>query len=155
MNVRMARESDISRLKDLLHQVLEIHAAGRPDIFISGTTKYSSAQLSEMIHNEKTPILVLCDENDITQGYAMCEVQKYDSDNMTDITTLYLDDLCIDEACRGKQYGTILYEAVKEYGRHIGAYHVTLNVWTCNPGAVKFYESMGMKVLKQMMEEIL
>jgi len=32
---------------------------------------------------------------------------------------------------------------------------VTLNVWSCNPSALAFYESMGMKVQKIGMETIL
>ncbi len=155
MKVRMAEEKDIGRLKDLLSQVLEIHAEGRPDIFVSGTTKYNNAQLAAKIHDENIPMLVLADDEDVVQGYAMCEIQHNKSNNMHDIITLYLDDLCVDETCRGKQYGKVLYEAVKEYGRKIGAYHVTLNVWECNGEGLKFYEAMGMKVLKRTMEEIL
>ena len=34
------------------------------------------------------------------QGYAFCIFQQYVNHNiMTDIKTLYIDDLCVDEAC--------------------------------------------------------
>ena len=66
--IRMARTTDIPRLIDLLHQVLEIHAAGRPDIFVSGTTKFREAELQSMIDNPKTPILVITDDEDVSQG---------------------------------------------------------------------------------------
>ena len=33
-----------------------------------------------------------------------------------------------------------------------GFYNITLNVWSCNPGAVKFYETMGLKPQKIGME---
>ena len=151
--IRMARTTDIPRLIDLLHQVLEIHAAGRPDIFVSGTTKFREAELQSMIDNPKTPILVITDDEDISQGYAMCDVQTYDAPNMTDIITLYIDDLCVDENARGKGFGAKLYEAVKEYGRSIGAAQINLNVWACNPSAMRFYERMGLKPLKYTMEE--
>jgi hypothetical protein len=41
MTIRLAQEKDIPKIIDLLQQVLEVHAKIRPDIFISGTTKYS------------------------------------------------------------------------------------------------------------------
>lgn len=151
----MANERDIPRLLDLLHQVLELHACGRPDIFVSGTTKYGHEELLAILHNPDTPVLVLCDDADNVQGYAMCEIQNSQGANMTDIRTLYLDDLCVDENCRGQQYGRKLYEAVREYGRSVGAYHVTLNVWSCNPSARQFYEAMGLKPMKTTMEDIL
>lgn len=37
----------------------------------------------------------------------------------------------------------------------IGFYNVTLNVWSCNPGAIKFYEAMGLVPQKIGMELVL
>lgn len=71
------------------------------------------------------------------------------------MTTLYLDDLCVDESCRGKQVGKSLYEAVLDLARSAGCYNVTLNVWSCNPGAMRFYEKCGLKQQKVGMELIL
>lgn len=43
MLIRRAEEKDIPKVIELLNQVLELHAVIRPDIFISGTTKYTEA----------------------------------------------------------------------------------------------------------------
>ena len=51
--------------------------------------------------------------------------------------------------------GAALYEYVKAYAKDQGFYNITLNVWTCNPGAVAFYEKMGLTPQKIGMEEIL
>lgn len=45
LNIRKAEPRDIPRILELLLQVLEVHAAGRPDLFKSGTTKYSPRSL--------------------------------------------------------------------------------------------------------------
>lgn len=58
MNIRRAEEKDIPRIIELLKQVLQIHADIRPDIFISGTTKYTTDELVEMINDDKKPILL-------------------------------------------------------------------------------------------------
>ena len=62
---------------------------------------------------------------------------------MTDIKTLYIDDLCVDETMRGKHIGKLLYNAALDYAREHGCYNLTLNVWSCNESAMKFYESCG------------
>ena len=48
MNIRKASTKDIPRIKELLQQVLEIHANIRPDIFIPGTAKYTEKELEIM-----------------------------------------------------------------------------------------------------------
>ena len=62
MNIRRAGEKDIPRLIELLQQVLDIHAKIRPDIFISGTTKYTNDELLQMILDDRNPIYVAVNE---------------------------------------------------------------------------------------------
>ena len=56
MEIRRAKKEDIARLLELLSQVLEIHAKLRPDLFMSGTTKYGKEQLDGMINDDAKPI---------------------------------------------------------------------------------------------------
>ena len=58
MNIRRAKEADIPNVLRLLSQVLEVHAAIRPDIFVSGTTKYGSEELAEMFADDRRPVYV-------------------------------------------------------------------------------------------------
>ena len=44
---------------------------------------------------------------------------------------------------------------VIDYARSHDYYNVTLNVWSCNPSAMKFYEAMGLKQQKIGMEMII
>ena len=74
---------------------------------------------------------------------------------LTDIKTLYIDDLCVDENQRGMHIGKKLYDYVVEYARREKFYNLTLNVWSCNESAMKFYESCGLKQQKVGMEMIL
>ena len=74
---------------------------------------------------------------------------------MTDVKTLYIDDLCVDELARGQHIGKILYDYVIEFARENGFYNVTLNVWADNKNALKFYEKLGLKIQKIGMEKIL
>ena len=156
MNIRRAEEKDIPRLIELLQQVLDIHAKIRPDIFISGTTKYTDDELLQMILDDTNPIYVAVDEKDLCMGYAFCQLREQPfSNNMVPFTSLFIDDLCVDQSLRGQHIGESLFEFVKAEAKRLGCYEVTLNVWAGNKSAEHFYEKMGMKTKERQMEYIL
>lgn len=153
--IRFAIEKDIPKIGDLLRQVCLVHHNGRPDVFKAGR-KYSDAQLRDLLADSTRPILVAVDETDAVVGYCFCVFQQHpDSTALTAIKTLYIDDLCVDETLRGQHVGRTLYDAALDLARESGCYNVTLNVWSCNPNALRFYERMGMIPQKICMEKIL
>ena len=155
-SVRKATEKDIPKILELLVQVDMVHHLGRPDIFKGPVTKYDAEELMVILQDDKTPVFVCVDENDVPLGHAFCvHKQELGSSVLTDIKTLYIDDICVDSAARGKHVGKTLYDHVIAYAREQGCYNVTLNVWTCNPGAMKFYEAMGLVPQRIVMEKVL
>ena len=153
--IRRATEKDIPKIEDLLLQVCLVHHNGRPDIFKVGR-KYAADELAAMLEDETRPILVCVDEDDCVMGYCFCIYQQHvDHAVMTDVKTLYIDDLCVDESLRGRHVGKELYEAALTLARESGCYNLTLNVWSCNPSALRFYEALGMTPQKIGMEQIL
>lgn len=156
MQIRRAAEKDIDRINELLGQVLEIHADIRPDIFIPGTTKYTNAELEEMMKDDDKPIYVAVDDEDYVMGYAFCQIRKQPfSNNMIQFDTMFIDDLCVDEEIRGKHIGEALFVFVKEEAKRRNCYDVTLNVWEGNNSARHFYDKMGLKVKESQLEIIL
>lgn len=153
--IRRAIEKDIPKLEDLLSQVDLVHHNGRPDIFKIGN-KYTTDELRILLTDPQRPILVCTDGQDEVLGYCFCIYQQHiDNTILTDIKTLYIDDLCVDEALRGKHIGKQLYEAALALAKESGCYNLTLNVWSCNPSALRFYESLGLVPQKIGMEIIL
>lgn len=156
ITVRRAEQRDSERIMQLLSEVLELHAKIRPDIFISGTTKYTQSELADIISSDNTPVFVAADDEDVVQGYAFCIMKQQPfSTNMKSFSTLFIDDLCVDENCRGQRVGTLLFDYVKEYAKARGCYDVTLNVWDGNDSARAFYKKKGMFVKETQMEIIL
>ena len=154
--IRRAKENDIPDVLKLLVQVCMVHHNGRPDLFKGPATKYTAEQLKEIFRDDRRPVFVLTNEDDKVLGYAFCVYQEHFGDNiLTDIRTLYIDDLCVDEDCRGQHIGKQLYEYVLDYARKNGFYNVTLNVWNCNESAMKFYQKCGLVPQKVGMEKIL
>ncbi len=156
MVIRRAKERDMEGLNRLLGQVLMVHHNGRPDLFKSGAKKYTDDQLKIILHDDTKPVFVAVDERECVLGYVFCVFQQHVNNNiLTDIKTLYIDDLCVDEECRGQHVGKKLYEFVVDYAKKTGCYNLTLNVWSCNEGAMHFYEKCGLKPQKVGMEMIL
>lgn len=155
MEIRRATVKDTDAINALLRQVLEVHHKGRPDIFKSDTKKYTDEELEKIISDDSKSIFVALD-GDIVKGYAFCVFQQYINNNiLTDIKTLYIDDLCVDKNFRGQHIGKQLYEYVIDFAKKNGCYNVTLNVWSCNENALRFYEKCGLVPQKIGMEKIL
>lgn len=156
MIIKRARIKDMEGINKLLKQVLMVHHNGRPDLFKADVKKYTDEELAAIIEDDSRPIFVALDEQDEVMGYAFCVYQQYINNNiLTDVKTLYIDDLCVDETLRGQHVGRQLYDYVLAFAKENNFYNVTLNVWSCNEGAMKFYEKCGLKPQKVGMEVII
>ena len=155
MTIRFACEADIPQMLDLLRQVELVHHGIRPDLFRDGGEKYDAEDLNRLLSDPTRPILAAVEE-DTMVGYAFCILQTVQNDPvLRNRKELYIDDLCVDEEIRGRHIGKQLYETVLSFAREQGCYNVTLNVWSCNESAMKFYQSCGLKPQKIGMETIL
>lgn len=155
ITVRPATKNDIPALMALLVQVNMVHHNGRPDLFKGPTTKYTVDELAAILAGDETPVFVGVDESGRVLGHGFCVLQHSGGRLMAEHDTLYIDDICVDESARGLGAGRAVYDHIVEYARQRGCYNVTLNVWTCNPGAMRFYEKLGMKPYRVGMETIL
>ena len=155
MDIRFAQPQDVAGILALLRQVGRVHHEGRPDLFRANAQKYGASQVLAMLDSFKSPIFVAV-EADKVLGYGFCQIKEYKNDPViADHVDLYIDDLCVDENCRGRHIGTEIYNAICRYAKQRRCYSVTLNVWSCNESAMKFYESLGLKPQKVGMENIL
>ena len=155
MTIRFAESRDIPGMIALLQQVGEVHHQIRPDLFRSGAQKYNETDLKNLLADPNRPILI-ADIEGAVAGYAFCILQETrDNPVLCDRKVLYIDDICVDEAMRGRGIATALYDRVIAFARELGCHSVTLNVWCGNDGAMYFYENCGMKPQKIGMETIL
>ena len=155
IKVRFAEEKDLPDIDRLLNQVNLVHHEIRPDLFNIGR-KYTNEQLKTILSDKNRPIFAAVDENDKLVGYCMTWFEQIVGDTIrTEVRTLYIDDLCVDENIRGKHIGATLYEQVKKYAKENGFYNITLHVWEGNDNAAAFYAKMGFKPQFTCLEEIL
>ena len=152
MTIRRATSAHIPGLLRLLYQVGEVHHQIRPDIFRPGAVKYTEKDLEALLLDENRPIFVAV-EADAVLGYCFCVIEDCRGTTvLTDRVEIYIDDLCVEESCRGQGIAKALYEHTCAWAKDLGCAFVTLNVWCGNDGAMKFYEKMGLTPRKIFME---
>ena len=155
MELRFADQRDIPGIIDLLQQVGEVHHTIRPDIFRDGAQKYDEAALEALLQDPARPIFAAAEDGKLL-GYCFCILQETKGNPvLRDDKTLYIDDLCVDENCRGQHVGRALYDYAEAFARTQGCRTVTLNVWCGNDSAMTFYEKRGMEPRNIYMEWIL
>ena len=156
MSIRLAQLKDIPDLLRLLEQILSVHHQARPDIFKGSGGKYSEEELEKLMEQDKTPIFVYENEDGQILGHLFVTIKEV-SDNpiLHPIKTLFIEDLCVEQAARGQKIGDQLYQFAVSYAKEIGCYNLTLNVWNDNEGALRFYQRQGMKPQETVMETII
>ena len=144
MTIRRAELRDIPGMIRLLYQVGGVHHAIRPDLFRAGARKYDETALAGLLKDESKPIFVAAEDGQVL-GYCFCQLRDYrGSGVLTDRLEVYIDDLCVEESCRGRGIARALYDHTCGWAKGLGCAFVTLNVWCGNDGAMAFYEKMGL-----------
>ena len=155
MQICLAHTGHIPARLRLLRQVGQVHHEIRPDIFRSGALKYEEAALRALLQDKDRPIFI-AEERGQVLGYCFCVLKDYRGSGVqTDRVELYIDDLCVEETCRGRGVATALYRHTAAWAKENGCSHISLNVWCGNDGAMAFYEAMGLRPRHIMMEQSL
>ncbi len=152
--IRLVQNKDLEAVNRLLGQVLLVHHQARPDLFRESGKKYSDKELLAIFADERTPVFVYEEGGDVL-AYAFCALLESHGGALNPFTTLYVDDLCVDEKARGRHIGRALFDYVKSFARERGCYNLTLRVWEGNEGAMAFYRAEGMNVQCTTMEVLL
>jgi len=150
--IRPAQKEDYPAVSRLLLQIAKQHAELRPDLF-RPKAKLSERSYRKLLKKaEKNPILVAVQENRVV-GHMFTEViQQKKKHHKQARRVFYIDDLCIDETCRGRGLGRKFMEEAALLARINRCDSLELNVFQCNEGAIRFYENMGFTVQRVTME---
>ena len=151
MLIRRAEISDIPDILRLLVQVCNVHQDIRPDIFKRDGVKYTESDLTDLLCDEARPVWCAVEDEHFL-GYCFCQWEITPDGSVGFARKeMYIDDLCVDDAARGKGVATALFRHVTAVAKAEGAKFITLNVWEGN-SALRFYEKMGMKPRKVFMD---
>ena len=157
MQIVPAQKRHIPGMIRLLRQVGAIHGQGRPELFRADALKYNEAQLEALLRDETSPIFI-AEDGDVL-GYCFCQTVEVPGNACVQARReLYIDDLCVDSAARGRGVGEKLYRHVCAWAKAQGFDYITLHVWDFPGSAEPFYRKMGMKnryfCMEQSLEEL-
>ena len=93
---------------------------------------------------DQTPIFVYENADGQILGHLFVTIKEV-SDNpvLHPIKTLFIEDLCVDQAVRGQKIGDQLYQFAVSYAKKIGCYNLTLNVWNDNEESPSLLSKTG------------
>ena len=154
MTIRKANKRDIPKIIDLLTQILEVHAALRPDIFEPGGIKYSAEQLEQLLDDGTATVCVAENDQGEVVGHIVYSIKSQPAHNRP-FDTLFIEDFCVDENARRQHVGQALFEHAKAEAQRLHCHALCLAVWEGNEPAQEFYRKMGMKPKLTQMELIL
>lgn len=154
--IRPAVKSDAEDVLGLLADILELHRKHRPDLFRDGSSgKYDAESFSALLKDPVSDVFV-ADEYGRAIGYIIFRIESGGwNPVLRDIKTLYIDDLCVSEAHRGKGIGSALMKTAEDWARTSGCHSVTLNVWEFNDSARGLYSRLGYSTQRREMEKLL
>ena len=96
-------------------------------------------RLEEIMESSYHDILLAVEDDEVV-GMVVVSIVM-----MTTRKNVYMEDLVVDENCRGKGIGGMMLEAVKDWGRNKGCQRLefTSTSRENKENAIKFYESHG------------
>jgi len=147
--VREAELDEIERIAPLKQQLTDAHAAGEPGRF--DPEPDFSAFVSYVVNKDMHLFVVEKDEKWV--AYALVRyVHSAPNVYMMERKFVHVEEVCVDKDCKRMGIGRILMEHIRQDARQKGYSHIQLDVWSFNEGAMQFYESLGMRTVRSLME---
>ncbi len=152
MSIRLAQIDDKLEVAKIFVQENKYHYDLQPDVFnVLSEDEILPDNWYEDILKSDTQHIYLLEENNSIAGLIMfTELHNLDT-LFKHKLTIYINELIVYQAHRGKGYGKALIEYVDLYATKHHADHIRLDVWENNPRAISVYEKSGYKIRKHNM----
>lgn len=143
--IRKAKNSDSAQLAELFSQLHRHHCEIAPHKHRMPSYEFFEKGIEEILSDDEQTVLVNCEESgNKINAYAVLKLIDYNSEQIISRRVCFIDCFAVAEGARRKGVGSLLFDAVKEFGREQGCNTVQLGVDAENGGAIKFYEKMGL-----------
>ena len=149
MIIRKLTLLDYEAADRLMQRLHDMHYEARPDLYIPIEHPYSLEEYEEKV-TSKQFISIAAEEDGEIVG--VCFVELRERSLMVELPVAVMNALCVDEAHQRKGIATKLFEESTRLAREAGAKRLDLMVWGFNDKARAFYEKIGMKEQRRIME---
>jgi ribosomal protein S18 acetylase RimI-like enzyme len=104
-----------------------------------------------VLSNPAQALLVARAAGQVVGVLLLQEMANPDDDIYRPRRYLYVDELMVAQAFRGRGIGRRLMEAAEHRALELGIEEIELNVWERNAGAIAFYEHLGYTTVRRRM----
>lgn len=150
--VRLAEEKDLPRVNEIRQQVNELHVKGRPDVFRPGFCPEMRERVYELWRSADSDVLVAERDGTICGMAAVEYLNKPESPYSKARKIYHVMEFGVDEACRRQGVGRELMDFIRADAEAKGFSRIELDMWTFNEAAQKFYEAIGFRTFRRLME---
>lgn len=150
MIIRKLTLLDYAAADRLMQHLHDMHVEARPDLYVAVEHPYSLEEYEEKVTSEKYISLAAEEEGKVV---GICFVELRDRSLMVEMPVAMMNALCVDEAHQRKGIATKLFEEAAKLAKNAGAKRLDLMLWGFNDTAGAFYEKLGMKEQRRILEQ--
>lgn len=152
LTVRYAKRDELERVNELRRAVSELHANGRPDIFRPGFGGDLSERVYSAFDDDDTDVIAAVCGGTVC-GFALVHrIDKPESPYMCARRIYHIEEFGVDSDFRRRGVGSALIGFCRSEAARMGFGRISLDVWSFNESALKFYESLGFRTSRSYME---
>jgi len=141
--LELARPGDREVVNALALQIHEMHVAWRPDIFEMVPELYPEARFLDAVKQRQ---LYVARIGGVVAGYVLLKIRDYDWPGVVRRKIMVIDELCVDELCRGQGIGTEMMAEIRVLAKAFLCTDLQLGVYPQNDEAVGFYQKCGFTI---------
>lgn len=141
--LQLATPEDREAVNHFALQVHALHVAWRPDIYEMVEELYPHDRFNEAIKQRQ---LYVAKVDGAAVGYVSLKIRDYDWPGVVRRKVMVIDEICVDELCRGYGIGTRMMEDVYALSKAFRCTDMQLGVYPHNDEAVSFYQKCGFTI---------
>lgn len=141
--LELARLSDREAVNAMAKQVHVMHVQWRPDIYEMVEEMYSEERFLNAVKDRQ---LYVAKIDGIVVGYVLTKIRSYDWHGVVKRKVMLIDEVCVEEACRGQGIGKEMMADIHALAKAFGCSDIQLGVYPQNDSAVGFYQKCGFTI---------
>ena len=149
MLIRPMLPEDFPAVSAMMDDLHALHVENRPDLYVPMSPIYPENVYLEKLHDPAT-LCLLAEIDGAAAGLCFVEMRKRTC--MRNIPSAYVDDMYVSPAFRRRGVATALFRHAEALAKEKGAVRLDLMVWGFNREALSFYESLGMRPQRYILE---
>lgn len=151
VTIEPAAASDFDQISRLFVEENRFHAELLPGRFQVVEPIMTHEWFNAVLSSPARTLFVARNAGQVMGVLLLQEMANPDDEIFRSRRYLYVDELMVAGAYRGRGIGRRLMEAAEGWARERGIEEIELNVWERNVGAIAFYEHLGYTAVRRRM----